>query len=76
MASDSATPNRLREYHEGPAGLALAGRYRFRFPTALHSLVSAIGGLVVNSKVDRLTGRVDALERRHLRAMPAHLPAT
>lgn len=30
--------------------------------TALLSLVSAIGVLVVNSKVDRLTGRVDALE--------------
>lgn len=30
--------------------------------TALVSLVSAVGVLVVNSKVDRLTGRVDALE--------------
>ena len=30
--------------------------------TALVSLVGAIGVLVVNSKVDRLTGRVDALE--------------
>ena len=30
--------------------------------TALLSLVSAVGVLVVNSKVDRLTGRVDALE--------------
>ena len=30
--------------------------------TVLFSLVSAIGVLVVNSKVDRLTGRVDALE--------------
>ena len=30
--------------------------------TAVLSLVSAIGVLVVNSKVDRLTGRVDALE--------------
>ena len=30
--------------------------------TALLSLVSAIGVLVVNSKVDRLTGRVEALE--------------
>ena len=30
--------------------------------TALLSLVSAIGVLVVNSKVDRLAGRVDALE--------------
>ena len=30
--------------------------------TALLSLVSAGGVLVVNSKVDRLTGRVDALE--------------
>ncbi len=30
--------------------------------TALLSFVSAVGVLVVNSKVDRLTGRVDALE--------------
>ncbi len=30
--------------------------------TALLSLVSAVGVLVVNSKVDRLTGRVDALD--------------
>ena len=30
--------------------------------TAVLSLVSAVGVLVVNSKVDRLTGRVDALE--------------
>ena len=30
--------------------------------TMLLSLVSAVGVLVVNSKVDRLTGRVDALE--------------
>ena len=30
--------------------------------TALLSLVSAGGVLVVNSKVDRLTGRVDALD--------------
>lgn len=30
--------------------------------TAFVSLVSAVGVLVVNSKVDRLTGRVDALE--------------
>ena len=30
--------------------------------TALLSLVSAIGVLVVNSKVDRLAGRVDGLE--------------
>ncbi len=30
--------------------------------TALVSLVSAVGVLVVNSKVDRLAGRVDALE--------------
>ncbi len=30
--------------------------------TALLSLVSAVGVLVVNSKVDRLTGRVGALE--------------
>ena len=30
--------------------------------TALLSLVSAVGVLVVNSKVDRLTGRVDAFE--------------
>ena len=30
--------------------------------TALLSLVSAVGVLVVNSKVDGLTGRVDALE--------------
>ncbi len=29
--------------------------------TALLSFVSAVGVLVVNSKVDRLTGRVDAL---------------
>ena len=30
--------------------------------TALLSFVSAVGVLVVNSKVDRLTGRVEALE--------------
>lgn len=31
--------------------------------TALLSLVSAVGVLVVNGKVDRLTGRVDSLTR-------------
>lgn len=30
---------------------------------ALTGLVSAIGVLIVNSKVDRLTGRVDTLEK-------------
>lgn len=43
--------------------------------TLLVSLVSAIGVVIVNSKVDRLTGRVEALQQRlvtHVTSPGAH----